>query len=139
MALKVTALTYLPVLKSFNVGQKRLYDLFVDIAGFNLDAYITKDQVKNYLNTRLKLEANESELNEFFRLAKKDSNDTNPERITAVEYYMNVHAYAIDPIFKNPLAAKIAALNTETINELDAWLKRINGVIEDAKKIRVRL
>ena len=45
MALKVTAMTYIEVLKDLNVVQKKLYDMFVDIAGYDLKASITKAQV----------------------------------------------------------------------------------------------
>ncbi len=45
MALKVTALTHLSNLRELNVGLKKLYDMFVDIAGYELDAFVTKKQV----------------------------------------------------------------------------------------------
>jgi hypothetical protein len=45
MALKVTALTYIRTLKELNAGQKRLYDLFVEIAGYDFNAHISKSQV----------------------------------------------------------------------------------------------
>lgn len=139
MAMKVTAMTYLQVLKDFNVGQKRLYDMFVDISGFELDSFITKDQVKEYLNAKFNMAVKDSELNDFFNFVKKGSTDEDPERITAIEYYMNVHAYPIAPMFQNSLLAKIAALDPTVVSELDAWLKRINGVLDEAKKADVQL
>ncbi len=45
MALKVTAMTYMSVLKELNVGQKTLYEMFVDIAGYDSNASVTKAQV----------------------------------------------------------------------------------------------
>ena len=45
MALKVTAMTYMPVLKELNVGQKKLYDMFVDIAGYDTNVSVSKAQV----------------------------------------------------------------------------------------------
>ena len=139
MAMKVTAMTYLHVLKSFNVGQKRLYDIFVDLSGFELDAYITKKDFKEYLSAKLNMSVADSEINEFFRFAKQGSKDTDEDKITAIEYYMNVHAYPIDPMFKNSLLTKIAALDPNIITELEAWIKRINAILEDAKRASVLL
>lgn len=45
MALKVSSMTYLWVLKELNVGQKKLYDMFVEIAGYSPNASVTKAQV----------------------------------------------------------------------------------------------
>jgi hypothetical protein len=45
LAIKVTSMTTQNVLLEMNVGQKRLYDMFVEIAGYDVNAYITKKQV----------------------------------------------------------------------------------------------
>ena len=50
MALKVTALTYIQTLKELNAGQKRIYDMFVEIAGYEFNAHITKLQVTELLH-----------------------------------------------------------------------------------------
>lgn len=139
MAMKVTAMTYLHILKSFNVGQKRLYDLFVELAGYELDAYITKKDFAEYLKNKLNMCVAECEIDTFFRSIKQGSKDTDENRITATEYYMNAHAYPVDPMFKNALSVKIAALDPSVIAELDAWIKRINGILEDAKRANVFL
>ena len=137
MALKVTALTYISVIKSLNIGQKRLYDLFLDIAGPEIEASITKEQLRKYLLNKFNMTASDEELDEFFKFAKRGSTDTDPTRITSIEYYMNVHAFPIDPIFENPLIKKIAALDQKTIQEVDAWMKRIRSVLEVAKNAKV--
>lgn len=139
MAMKVTAMTYLSVLKNFNASQKRLYDMFVDLSGYKLNAFVTKDNVKEYLGTRFNMDVNEGELKDFFSFIKQGSTDTDQDKITAVEYYMNAHAYPIDPMFQNPLLAKIAAIDPAVTSELDAWIKRINGILEDAKRANVTL
>ena len=50
MALKVTALTYIRILKELNAGQKKIYDMFVEIAGYDIHAHITKPQVTIFLH-----------------------------------------------------------------------------------------
>lgn len=137
MALKVTAMVHLDILKEFNTEQKKLYDFFVDIAGYGTNTFITKGQFKEYISNKFKLNVDNAEIDEFFRFAKQGSNDTDPERITAVEHYMNVHAYPVDPIFKNSLISKIVNFNLNTITEIDNWIKRITSVIEDANRVNV--
>lgn len=45
LAVKVTSMTYQYVLREINVGQKKLYDMFVELAGYGLNASVTKPQV----------------------------------------------------------------------------------------------
>lgn len=45
LAIKVTSMTYQWVLRELNTGQKKLYDMFVEIAGYNLNASVNKTQV----------------------------------------------------------------------------------------------
>ena len=137
MALKVTALTYLRILRGLNVGQKRLYDLFVEIAGYSLDAFVTKAQVKEHLQHKMAVNATDEEINEFFRIGKANSTDTHPDKLSAAEYMMNIHAFPVYPPFKNPLAAKIANLSPEVVSELTDWIKRIDGILESIKRANV--
>jgi len=134
MALKVTSFTYLWVLKEFNVGQKRLYDMFVDIAGPGLDASITKAQVKEYVKKKFNIDASDAEIDQFFKVGKLDSKDTNADRLTAAEYTMNIHAYPIYAPLKNSLATKIAGYRPELIAQLDDWLSRVNSILDEIKK-----
>ena len=46
LAIKITSLTFTKIIKELNTAQKRLYDLFVEIAGYDENAFITKAQVK---------------------------------------------------------------------------------------------
>jgi hypothetical protein len=45
MAIKITSLTFARVIRELNAAQQKLYELFVDIAGYDVNAFITKDQV----------------------------------------------------------------------------------------------
>jgi len=137
MALKVTALTYLKVLKALNAGQKRLYDIFVEIAGYDLNAIVTKQQVKDYIEHKLAIKTTDAEIDEFFKVGKTDSKDTDSNRLTAVEYLSNIHGYPIYEPLKNPLATKIANLDEEIVQEIADWMKRVNGILEPIKRLDV--
>ncbi len=137
MALKVTALTYLPVLKAFNAGQRKLYEMFVELGGYDFNASITKTQVKTYLKTKYGMDVEDAEIDEFFKVGKIDSTDTDPNRLTAVEYSMNIHAYPVYGPLKNPLAEKIANIDSKTVAELNDWIKRVHSILEYVKKADV--
>ena len=137
MALKVTALTYLRILRGLNVGQKRLYDMFAEIAGYKLDAFVTKEQVKAYLKQKLSMNVTDKEIDEFFKVGKTGSPDTDSNKLTASEYTMNIHAFPIYLPLKNPLAIKIANLSPEIVSEVTEWIKRIDVILESIKRANV--
>ena len=139
MALKVTALTYLPVLKDLSSGQQRLYNMFVEIAGYDLNAHITKPQVKAYIQNKFDLKVEDDEINDFFKVGKTDSADKNPETLSAMEYTMNIHAFPVHPLMKNALAAKIVNLSPKTVSELTDWMKRVTTILESIKRVDVIL
>jgi len=139
MALKVTALTYMPILKALNVGQRRLYEMFVDITGYDVDAYITKPQVKAYVQKKFGIDASDAEIDEFFKVGKLGSPDKNQDRITAPEYTLNIHAFPAHEPFKNALATKIANFDEKTLKELQDWMVRVKKILEAIKKADVFL
>ena len=86
---------------------------------------------------KLKLEPTAAELDEFFRVAKTDSPDKDPDRITAVEYYVNVHSYPAYAPMKSAIAGRIANIKPETAAELAEWIKRLGLVFERVKRSNV--
>jgi len=90
------------------------------------------------LQKKLGIVATESEIDEFFKVGKTDSKDTDHNVLTAVEYIMNVHAYPVNPKLSSSLAAKIADFKPETIIEIKDWVKRLNEVIQAIKRANVR-
>lgn len=70
-------------------------------------------------------------------MGKAGSKDTDKNRITAAEYLMNIHAYPVDQRFANSISTRIANLKPETVNEMKAWIKRVNEVIEAIKRANV--
>ena len=146
MALKVTALTYIRTLKELNAGQKRIYDMFVEIAGSKFNAHITKPQVtkllhcmqvKEYCHNKLSINATDEEIDEFFKVGKTDSTDKDANILTAVEYIMNMHGFPVYAPLKSTLVAKIANYKVETINDLTDWIKRITSILESIKRANV--
>jgi len=87
---------------------------------------------------KLKLDVTTAELDEFFKVAKTDSSDKDPDRITAVEYYLNVHSYPAFPPMKSAIATRIASLKPETEAHLADWVKRLGLVFEAIKRANVR-
>eukprot|EP01022_Parablepharisma_sp_SALTPOND_P014480 TRINITY_DN1969_c0_g1_i1.p2 TRINITY_DN1969_c0_g1~~TRINITY_DN1969_c0_g1_i1.p2 ORF type:complete len:528 (+),score=60.85 TRINITY_DN1969_c0_g1_i1:5237-6820(+) len=132
MSLKVTALTYLKTLKELSEAQKKLDSMFTDIAGFKQNAYITKDQVKDYAFRRFRFTPTQSELDEFFSIATGEDQTTS--KISASDYYMNVHAFPIDPKFNSAFVKKVANFSPKTYYELQMWVDRILTIMEELKK-----
>ena len=94
--------------------------------------------MKDYVRNKFGITATDAEINEFFKVGKTDSNDTDPNRLTAIEYTMNIHSYPVIPKLSSALITKIANIKPETVKEIKDWLNRVNSVIEAIKRANVR-
>jgi hypothetical protein len=77
-------------------------------------------------------------LDEFFKIGKLDSKDTDPNRITATEYCLNIHCFPIYPKVANSLTKTIVNLKPETESDIKAWVARIDSVISAIKRVNVQ-
>lgn len=89
------------------------------------------------MRTKLGIAASDAEIDEFFKVGKTDSKDTDPNRLTAIEYTMNIHSYPVNPKLSSALATKVASIKPETVKEIKDWLKRVDNVIEAIKRANV--
>jgi hypothetical protein len=90
------------------------------------------------LHNKLGITASDAEIDEFFKVGKTDSTDKDPDRLTAVEYIMNIHGFPAYAPLKCSLCAKIANYKKETIDELTDWIKRVTSILEAIKRANVR-
>ena len=96
--------------------------------------FIFKFQVKEYVHNKFGIVATDAEIDEFFKVGKTDSKDTDLNRLTAIEYTMNIHSYPVIPKLSCALATKIANIKPETVKEIKDWLNRINNVVDALKR-----
>ena len=89
------------------------------------------------MQNKLSINATDEEIDEFFRVGKTDSRDDDANRLTAIEYVMNMHGFPVSAPLKSTLASKIANYKIETINELTDWIRRVTSILDAIKRANV--
>jgi hypothetical protein len=93
--------------------------------------------VKEYANKELKLELTDEEIDDFFRVGKIGSTDDDANRLTAVDYALNIHAYPIIETHKSEAIKKISGISDTLSKDVKDWVLKINEILEHVTRNKV--
>ena len=145
LAIKLTGLGHMEMFVKANKAQDLLLNGLFKTYSTKREGerpILTKDSFKQFLNDN-HIEFTETEVDEFFTIAKFADSEFSKEEIGEIEFYENVHAYYVhSDTHKSGLIRKICAyagINKSTNDALDRCCKRVLEIVEKASMQKTKL